>query len=154
MKALVVYNSRTGNTRKVAEELAKLLDADIEELLEEKSRKGIIGYIKTGRESMKKQVGSIKPVRMDPSNYDLVILGTPIWTWTMSVPIRTYILQQNAKFKKVAFFCTNDGNKKLTFEEMETACGKKPVATFELLGKEVKTGKFADKLKAYAEQLK
>jgi flavodoxin len=154
MKILVVFNSRTGNTRKVAEELVRILGADLEELLEEKSRKGIIGYIRTGQESMKKEVGSIKPTQKDPSTYDLVILGTPIWAWTMSVPIRTYISLNKDKFRSVAFFCTNDGNKKLTFEEMETACGKKPVSTFELLGKEVKAGNFADKLKSYAEQLK
>ncbi|MEM3692877.1 MAG: hypothetical protein QXI39_02505 [Candidatus Bathyarchaeia archaeon] len=41
MKTLVVYYSRTGNTRKVAESIAQILGSDIEEVLDERKRTGV-----------------------------------------------------------------------------------------------------------------
>lgn len=50
MSRLVVFYSRTGNTKKVAEALARELKCDTDEILETKSRKGILGYIFAGRD--------------------------------------------------------------------------------------------------------
>ncbi|MCD6377573.1 MAG: flavodoxin family protein, partial [Planctomycetes bacterium] len=43
-KILIVYYSRSGTTRMVAEKLAKLLEADIEEIRERKERAGTLGF--------------------------------------------------------------------------------------------------------------
>jgi flavodoxin len=43
-KVLVVYYSRTGATRTLAEALAKALQADIEPIIDRKNRSGIFGY--------------------------------------------------------------------------------------------------------------
>jgi flavodoxin len=43
MKTLVVYYSRTGTTRKVAEAIAGILRCDIEEVVDTKKRSGILG---------------------------------------------------------------------------------------------------------------
>lgn len=53
MKTLVVFYSRTGNTKKMAKILAKELHADIDEIVDLKNRKGILGYIFSGRDAMK-----------------------------------------------------------------------------------------------------
>jgi len=45
MKTLVAYYSRTGNTKKVAVEIAKNLKADIDEIIDKKDRSGMIGWI-------------------------------------------------------------------------------------------------------------
>jgi flavodoxin len=46
MKTLVVYYSRTGKTRFVAERVASELKADIEEVVDLKNRSGRFGFLK------------------------------------------------------------------------------------------------------------
>lgn len=48
-KIMIVYYSRTGNTHKVAEDMASRLGAGTERLIDRKNRKGLLGYIKSGR---------------------------------------------------------------------------------------------------------
>ena len=107
MKPLVVFYSRTGTTKKVAESLKKLLKCDSEEILDVKSRKGPIGYLMSGREASMKKLARIKETKKNPSFYDIVLIGTPVWAGTMSTPVRTYISQNKVNFKKVAFFWFN-----------------------------------------------
>lgn len=50
-------------------------------------------------------------MKTDPSNYDLLIIGTPIWSSNLSAPVRTYITQNRGKFHNLAFFITAGGFK-------------------------------------------
>lgn len=54
MKSLVVFYSRTGNTRRVAEMIAGEMKADLQELVDKKSRKGPIALLRAGRDAIKK----------------------------------------------------------------------------------------------------
>ena len=153
MKTLVVYYSRTGTTKKVAQDISKILKCDKEEIQDIKSRKGVIGYLISGREAMTKKLAEIKETKKDPSKYDLVIIGTPVWAYNMSSPVRTYITKN--KFKKIAFFCTMGGSgDKPTFKKMEELCNKKPKATLTLKTKEVMDNKHIEKLKEFLKSLK
>jgi len=153
-KILVVFYSRTGNTKKVAEEIAAELKCDIEEILDTKDRSGMSGYMASGKEAMKKQVAVIKEIKNNPANYDLVILGTPVWAGKMSSPVRTYVIQNKEKLKNVAFFCTmgGGGNKK-AFADMEEAIGKKPAATMTILEREVKKNEYKAKVEGFVKEL-
>ena len=135
MNALVAYYSRTGTTRKVAEELVSLLKCVSEEIHDTKNRKGILGYLSAGKDATSKNLTKLKKVNNDPASYDIVIIGTPTWSHTLSTPIRTYLTQYKDRFKKVAFFCTHQYTDGSPFEEMESTCGKTPVATLMLHSK-------------------
>ena len=113
MKILVAYYSKTGNTKKVALELAKILKADIDEIIDLKNRSGLIGWLKGGRDAMKEVLTDIKTSK-DPSKYDLVILGTPIWAWNATPAARSYVAEYKDKIKKMALFTTSgsDGPEK------------------------------------------
>jgi len=104
MRSLVVYNSRTGNTRKIAKELANALECDIEEIIDTKKRSGPLGYIRSGRDASSKKLTVLKDLINDPSQFDLLIIGTPLWAWHVSTPVRTNIHQNHTNFNKVAFF--------------------------------------------------
>ena len=60
MKVLVVYYSRTGNTRFVAEAVAQSLKADIEEIRDRKNRMGIFGFLRCGYEAIFKKLTDIE----------------------------------------------------------------------------------------------
>ncbi len=138
-KVLVAYYSRTGTTKIVADELAQRLGVDVEVIADTKNRQGLLGWLGAGRDASKKSKTAIGPLKYDPAAYDLVILGTPVWAWNMTPAIRTYILQNREKFKKVAFFCTMGASGDLkTFAGMAELCGQKPVAAMALRADEVK----------------
>ena len=152
MKILVAFYSRTGTTQKVAMALAEKLGADTEEIRDTIDRSGVKGYLISGRDAMKRRLTQLKPLKFDPSGYDLVIIGTPIWGWNVSVPTRTYVEENRHKFRQVAFFCTMGGSgDNKAFLEMEKIIQKKPLATLALKTVEVTKGNFSEKLKSFSE---
>ena len=108
MKSLVLFYSRTGNTGKIANEIAVKLNSDIEEIFDKKNRKGIFGYLAAAKDAATKKFTQIEEVKKDLSQYDLVIIGTPVWAWGMAPAIRTYLSKN--KFNKLAFFWGNIGD--------------------------------------------
>jgi len=109
MKALVVYYSRTGNTKFVAEKIAQELGADIEEVIDKKNRGGPIGWLTAGKDAFRGSKTEIVETKKNPSEFDLVVVGTPNWTNRPSPAIRTYLSKYDLAGKKVATFCITDG---------------------------------------------
>jgi flavodoxin len=105
---LVVYYSRTGKTRVVAEQLARLLDADLEEIREEKDRSGVLGYFGAGRDSMRK-----RPARLVSEHTrggrKAVVLGMPVWAWSPPPAARAYLEQYLPEGARLCAFCTHGG---------------------------------------------
>jgi len=153
MKSLVVFFSRTGNTKKVGKEIASALKADIEEITEEKNRKGIIAWIKSGREGVTKQSAEINASKRSPKKYDIAIIGTPIWGGGMASPVRAYFQRHAGEFNKVAFFETSSSQQKKSFEDMQEL-SKKPVATLSVQEKEIKDSSFKKKCAEFTAKLK
>lgn len=154
MKILVAYYSRTGTTKKIAEAIASILECDIEEVLDTKKRSGVLGWLRCGRDAGLKKLTIIEKTRKHPCMYDVVVIGTPVWNNTMSTPIRTYISQYREHFKKVAFFCTQDGSESAAIKDMEILCGEKPIASLKLRRKrEVETEEYVEKVEQFAAKI-
>ncbi|MFO7807542.1 MAG: flavodoxin [Candidatus Moraniibacteriota bacterium] len=155
MKILVVYYSRSGYTRKVALELAKELNADLEEIVDKNPRKGFKGYLKSGKEAMKQELAEIEKIIQRPEHYDLIIVGTPVWMGTMASAIRTYIKNNKKDFKKVAFFTTQGSSKEQrVFKDMQKSCGQPPMEKLIIATKEAAKGNFINKIRDFAKKLK
>ncbi|HMK45522.1 MAG TPA: flavodoxin [Methanocella sp.] len=155
MQTLIVYYSRTGYTKKVAEALSKEIGCDTEELVDTANRSGPIGWLNSGRQGSMRQLTKLQPIKKDPAQYDLVIIGTPVWSFNMSSPVRTYIKENSAGFKGVALFCTLGGKgQDSTLKEMGELSGKAPKSTLVVFTDEVKKDAFTDKVKKFAEELK
>lgn len=153
-KILIVYYSRTGVTKKVAEMIAAEIRADIEGIVDMKDRTGMIGYLKAGRDAMKKVKTEITESKYFPANYDLVIIGTPVWGYNMTPAIRAYIERHTGKFKTVALFCTMTSSGGMaTIKDMEKLIGKTPIDTVSLNAKELQTATVPEKLKLFIEEL-
>jgi flavodoxin len=110
MKTLVIYYSRTGNTKYVAEMLAKELAADLEELTDKQDRKGIIGWLRAGRDATKGRSTDISDLTKDLKQYQTILIGQPVWAWTMVPAIRALLTKHDLATKNVALFCTMGGN--------------------------------------------
>ncbi len=154
MKTLVVYYSRTGVTQKVARLIADRLSCDLEQIEEERNRKGMVAYLWSCYEALREKTPPIKIAGQDPVAYDLVIIGTPIWAGRMASPVRSYLDQREASLPAVAFFSTSggtDGTK--VIQDMQKFSDQKAVALLKLKEKEVKAGTCAGEIKKFTDKL-
>jgi flavodoxin len=117
MKILVVYTTRTGATKFVAETIAAELGADIEEIVDQKKRAGPIGWLSAGKDSMSEKQTEIAPTTRNPADYDLIALGTPVWAWRPTPALRTYVANHDFLGKRVALFFTMDSDLKQAIEK-------------------------------------
>jgi len=152
MRALLVYYSRTGHTKKIAEEISKELQCDTDEIIDTVNRSGPGGFLTCGRQATKKELTKIEPAKKDPSQYDIVIIGTPVWALTMSSPVRTYIVENKDKLKRVAFFCTLGGiGVESVFHDLEDLSGKKASGTLAINTPGIKEGSYLDSVKQFSD---
>ncbi|MBU1035290.1 hypothetical protein KJ974_01180, partial [bacterium] len=102
-----------------------------------------------------RRLTAIKEIKNNPSLYDLVIIGTPIWSSNISTPIRTYLFLYKEKFKKIAFFCTRLGtDAEKVFADMKNLSQKTPLALLELTSREVARDQYMQKIKEFIKNLK
>lgn len=154
-KILVVYYSRTGTTKKIAELLAEKLNSDLEEIKSAKNYRGIWGYLIAGREAMLKKPTDLAPVVKNPADYDLIVIGTPVWAGNVSSPVRTYLMRNKNDSKNIACFCVMGGSgDERTLAEMENIFGQKSIAAFSLLTKEVIENKAEEKIEEFVNKIR
>jgi flavodoxin len=156
MKILLVYYSRTGLTKKIAELISTKIHVDLDEITDKKERLGALNYMIAGRDAMSESLTGILYAH-DPRDYDLVIIGGPVWAWTMTPAIRTY-LDKNVdalKMKKVAFLATqgSDGAEK-KFAAMEKMLGVKPLATLTINDKDFRSEVHVQKTNNFVQLIK
>ena len=130
MKSLVVYYSRSGNSKFVAQKIAEKIGAETEEVIDKKNRRGWIGFLTAGFDATRGKETQIEETRFLPNNYDLIVVGTPIWNGRPSPAIRTYLRKNDLSRKKVALFCTLDGNN----EKKATANTRKLLPNSNIVG--------------------
>ena len=112
-KTLVVYFSATGNTKRVARNLAKAVGADIYEIRpvkpytsadlnwqNEKSRSSIEMKDKEARPQ-------IVSDNFSPEKYNAIFLGFPIWWGTAPKIIYTFLEKYDFSNKKIIIFATS-----------------------------------------------
>lgn len=110
VKILVVYYSLSGNTRLIAEKIAEKINVTLLEIkpkkeIEDKATK----YMWGGMQVTMKQKPELLPFSVNPLDFDLIFIGTPIWAWRQSAPISSFISQVDLKGKKVAIWMCGAG---------------------------------------------
>ena len=123
-KKLVVFFSYTGNTKKIAESIQKKLNCDILEIKPVKPYSTDYQTVvddEQNNESSKKKP-EIQSIDKDLSQYDEIIVGSPVWWYTFAPVIRTFLSENDLKGKIIKPFATNAGWLGRTFQEIEKLC--------------------------------
>jgi len=94
MKSLVLYHSRTGTTAKIALALQAALGAEVAQITCPRYQSGWLRYLLAGYDSVKGRLPAIEVPDIAFDDYDLVILGAPIWTSYPSLPLRSFLAQR------------------------------------------------------------
>ncbi len=133
METLIVFYTRTGTTQKVAEDLAVHFNADMLELQDNKNRSGVLGFLRSGFDALTSNVTVINDFNHKLDEYDVILIGTPVWAGKMTPAIRTFLLGNAEVFPEVAFFVTLGGTSaQKTLQGMEDLAGKEPLASLVL----------------------
>lgn len=111
-KMLIVYYSRSGNTRVVAEKIHATLDGNIVEL--QTVHPYPEEYRATTEQAQKElKANDFPPLKTavdDISPYDVILVGSPNWWGTFASPVRGFLAQHNFSGKKIAPFITHEGS--------------------------------------------
>jgi flavodoxin len=96
MNSLVLFYSRKGNNKYLAQKIANDLECDIEELIP-RSR----SYLGLLISSMTKIGSANKKMSHNPESYDKIILCTPVWMGQLARPAYIFLKKKNNAIKKM-----------------------------------------------------
>ena len=109
-KPIIIFYSLEGFTKRIAEYIAKETNGDLLELQPEKTiSKGFMKYFRGGKQVVMKETPILKPYRIDLKKYETIYLGTPVWAFTYTPAIRSFLKQTPLHNKKIILFCTHEG---------------------------------------------
>jgi len=131
MKTAIVYYSMHGNVRYVSEKVAKELGADLIELIPVKAYpdKGAMQFLWGGSAVTFKKKPDLEPYTFNASDYDLVIIGTPVWASSFTPPLRTFFENNDLTGKKIAVIATSaGGNSSKCIEAVKAAAKTETLA--------------------------
>jgi len=124
MKTLVVYYSKTGNTRSVAEALLTDKKCDSDEIQYDEKAKSI-------------------DFARDPSEYDRVILLAPVWALNLADPMKLYIAKHKSNIKRYSLIVTCGAlGLRSCIRNCLSSIGSKPEIAVKFKSKHVKQGDY------------
>lgn len=111
-KVLVVYFSPTGTTRKIAENAAEVLSADIYEIVPEiPYSEEDLNYNTNCRANREQEDPLSRPKMMDRTinigQYDTIVIGYPIWHGQAPKILNTFLESYDFSDKIIIPFCTS-----------------------------------------------
>ena len=107
-KTLVIYYSLSNETRKIAKLVQTMVKADLYEIKTERTYNADMwkawdeAQEETRNGILPKLVGAIP----DISQYDTIIVGGPVWGYTLANPVTAFMKSANVSGKKVSAFWT------------------------------------------------
>lgn len=113
MKVLIAYYSWSGRTKKLADAIAEAIPVNTE--LELRVPNGTFSDdMYQTFDIAKKQIAGdqypkIQNLNFDPNQYDLILVGSPVWGGMPATPIHTFLDKIQGFKGKVATFYTDAG---------------------------------------------
>ena len=111
-KILIAYYSKTGNTKRAAEEIAKMTGGTLHRIVPQKTYPD--SYFATIAVAKWESLKGEKPALADKvegiGGYDKILVGFPIWWFGCPQLIKTFMESYDFNGKKVYPFCTHGGS--------------------------------------------
>ena len=133
---ICICYSRTGKTRRVMTELASALDCELVFVRDSVKRHGALGALRSGLDAMRKKTKPINRIetRRALSDYDLAILGTPVWAGRCSSVMRGFLKRRGYELRDVAYVLTHASEEQYrdVFDQMDRYLNEPHVADVSL----------------------
>ena len=125
MKTSVIYFSRTGNSKRIADKIASKLDCQTTELTDDVSWKGIWGWLKGGLYSLNGKTTNVKlSPETEVGEMDTIILVVPLWAGNVAPAGYSFLMKEIKSIKRLFVVIDNDGSDVgKTFSKLEATVG-------------------------------
>ena len=156
MKTAVVYYSLTGNCDHVAEKIPA--DRLRIEPVKAYPASGAKKFYWGGKSAMMAEEPALKPYDFHAEDHDCIILGFPVWAFTVAPPLRTFIAENKEALQKrkvAAYACCSGLKGEKALDKLEKILGKPLAARLLLI--DPLNGKDQDlekKLESFLKELK
>lgn len=111
-KILVTYFSHSGNTKVVAEKISSVLNGDLFEIKTLDTYP--VKYNLVVDQAKKEFIDQYRPKLVNKvenfDDYDVMIVGYPMWWYTCPMPIFAFLEQYDFTGKMILPFCTHEGS--------------------------------------------
>ena len=114
MKILCIYYSRSGKTKASMEKVAAALDAELVEITDGVKCTGPVGCIRSCLDAVRRSTRFLEPFHTERpiKDYDLVIIGTPVWAGRCSSIVREFLKKYGKECRAVAYVVTRGMERK------------------------------------------
>ena len=107
MKCAVVYYSKTGVTKRIADKIQAKFAADVYLVEPEKAYGGFFSAVaRVVGEKISRKGAALKTAVSDFAPYDIVFIGFPVWAGTVPDFLQEYIRKADLSGKRVIPFAT------------------------------------------------
>lgn len=155
MKTAVVYFTRTRSTEKIAQLVAQDLNADLLQVRSDRYPTGLRGYLRALNDAFRQETVPIHTGDWNMADYDLVVIGTPVWASHIAAPIRSFLLANASKIRHAAFFATCGGTgADEVLKRMAAIQKSDPVATLALTAKDLSRPTLRQKITLFTDRIR
>ncbi len=118
-KVLCVYYSRTGKTRNAMTAVAQALGGELVEITDGVDRSGLIGAARSCLDAVRRSTRFLDKLEMKHpiTDYDLVILGTPVWAGRCSSVMREFLKKYGRDINRAAYVITR-ASERVRYEQV------------------------------------
>ena len=119
-KTLIIYYSLHNHTKDIAQRIQKMTGGEIYSIqTKEKIDTKPWFYLTIKKQLAENKYPSLSDKIPDFSQYDTIFVGGPVWWYTVSTPMRSFLQQTDFMNKKVVPFSTQGSNFGSYFEDFE-----------------------------------
>jgi len=110
MKILVLYFTRTGSCKLIAEKVCEKTGATLAEISDDKNWQGIWGFLKGGYYSSRmKSTEPIITPNVEVSDYDKIVVISPMWASNAAPAVFSFLSNEKMKIKELHFVIKSEG---------------------------------------------
>lgn len=111
-RTLIVVYSYSGNTRRVAQILQSVTDGDLLEINTRRDYAGGMAVMAT-QTRIERAIGLLPSLDVelpDIERYDRILIGGPVWSYTVATPLSRFLSDMDFTGKQIAPFWTDAGS--------------------------------------------
>jgi len=154
MKCALIYYSYSGVTKKVVQDMNKIISGTLIEVTPNKPYNTLTAYSLGCKRARYEEADPVSPSSIDLALYDHVIIAGPVWAWKPAPPVNGAIMSlKNGEGKTASIICTSGGQAGNSVEVMRKALEKQGLQVtgdLVLVPEDLKTN---EKVEAFAHAL-
>lgn len=128
MNSVVLYFTRSGNSKRIAQKIAEKAGCGLSQITDEKNWKGPFGFLRGGfyAATFRETHPSLSP-EVDFSSYDRIAIVGPVWANNAAPAVYSLLIREKAILDKICLVLSSGGGEiEPAFQKVEQKTGTIP----------------------------